>query len=497
MTAKENYELWLKKVTDEDVKKGLLAMKDDEKRIENCFYKDLEFGTGGLRGELGAGSNCLNVYTIRKVTQGIANSMKHYGMKTACCSCDSRNYSDVFKATVAEVFAENGIKTYITTELMPTPFLSFITRYYKADMGVMITASHNPYTDNGIKVINRFGEKLDDRTAALIEDYIDGDLSPLGFPGDELPLATGEKIGRIIDHVAGRNRYIGYLISLASNSYRDLRIGIDCSNGAAWNIAPSVFGALGARLYIIDDTPDGLNINRDCGSTHIENLRQAVRAQKLDIGFAFDGDADRCIAVDGGGNVVDGDKIMYILAQRLRRRGMLADDTVVATVMSNSGFFKSLERAGMKCVQTAVGDRFVYERMQKDGYSIGGEQSGHIILRKYATTGDGILTAIMLTEEVCDRKTPLAELAAPVTLYPQYTVNIKVKDKDAVMTDRRVTEALNRVNALIGGNGRVLLRKSGTEPVIRVMTETEALGKCKEYANIVADAIKAGGYGIE
>lgn len=459
------------------------------------------FGTDGFRGEANITLTSMQAYRVGRFLGWYYSSplsgAVHGGHRVRIViGKDTRRSSYMLEYSIVAGITASGADAYML-HVTTTPSVSYVTRQEDFDCGVMITASHNPYTDNGIKVINRFGEKLDDRTAALIEDYIDGDLSPLGFPGDELPLATGEKIGRIIDHVAGRNRYIGYLISLASNSYRDLRIGIDCSNGAAWNIAPSVFGALGARLYIIGDTPDGLNINRDCGSTHIENLRQAVRAQKLDIGFAFDGDADRCIAVDGGGNVVDGDKIMYILAQRLRRRGMLADDTVVATVMSNSGFFKSLERAGMKCVQTAVGDRFVYERMQKDGYSIGGEQSGHIILRKYATTGDGILTAIMLTEEVCDRKTPLAELAAPVTLYPQYTVNIKVKDKDAVMTDRCVTEALNRVNALIGGNGRVLLRKSGTEPVIRVMTETEALGKCKEYANIVADAIKAGGYGIE
>ena len=353
----------------------------------------------------------------------------------------------------------------------------------------MITASHNPYYDNGIKVINRFGEKLDDETTALIEAYIDGDLKTLGVTGDDLPLATAERIGCIIDYSSGRNRYVGYLISLASHSYKDLKIGLDCANGASWMIAKSVFGALGAQTVVIGAEPDGLNVNEKCGSTHIDKLARVVKEQHLDFGFAFDGDADRCIAVDNEGNIVDGDKMLYILAKRLKSRGMLNRDTVVATVMSNSGFVKSLENAGLKCVQTAVGDRFVYECMQDKGYDLGGEQSGHIIIKKYATTGDGILTAIMLTEEICDSKLSLKELCDPVKVYPQHLRNIRVKSKEAVLKNEEVLAEMKKVEEEIGGSGRILLRKSGTEPVIRVMAEYEDIEKCKEFVDRVSEVI--------
>jgi phosphoglucosamine mutase len=364
------------------------------------------------------------------------------------------------------------------------------------DCGIMITASHNPFYDNGIKVINRYGEKLDDETTALIEAYLDGHLGLLGIEGDDLPLAVGDKVGSIHDHISGRNRYIGYLISVASNSYKKLRIGLDCANGASWSIARAVFGALGAQLYVIGDEPDGLNVNKDCGSTHIENLAKLVREKHLDVGFAFDGDCDRCLAIDENGNVVDGDKIMYLLAKRLKSRGMLNDNTIVATVMSNSGFVSSLNKIGINCVQTKVGDRFVYECMQEKGYAIGGEQSGHIILKKYATTGDGILTAIMVTEEICDSKSSLSTLVEEVMVYPQYLVNVRVSDKDEVMNDKSVLAAVKEVEALIDGNGRVLLRPSGTEPLIRVMTECETEEKCHEYADIIVKAIVDGGYKI-
>jgi phosphoglucosamine mutase len=358
----------------------------------------------------------------------------------------------------------------------------------------MITASHNPFYDNGIKVINRYGEKMDDNTVAYIEDYLDGDLSEFGVTGDDLPLATKAAIGRIIDYASGRNRYIAYLISLASHSYKDLRIGLDCANGASWMIAKSVFGALGAQVKVIGDTPDGENVNMGCGSTHIENLCQLVRENHLDLGFAFDGDCDRCIAVDGNGNEVDGDKMLYILGKRLKSRGMLNNDTVVATIMSNSGFINSLEKAGMKCVQTDVGDRFVYESMQQNDFSLGGEQSGHIILKKYATTGDGLLTAIMITEEVCDSKRSLVELAAPVKLYPQITKNIRVKDKETTLNDEAVLNEKKAVEELINGKGRVLLRKSGTEPVVRVMVESEE--NCEEYVDRLVDFIVKRGHSV-
>ena len=350
--------------------------------------------------------------------------------------------------------------------------------------------------DNGIKVINKFGEKLDDETTALIEAYIDGNMSALGVQGEDLPLAHRDRIGQIIDYVSGRNRYVGYLISVASNSYKNLRIGLDCANGASWSIAKAVFDALGAQTIIIGNRPDGLNVNNGCGSTHIEKLCALVKEQHLDVGFAFDGDADRCIAVDENGNVVDGDAMMYVLANRLKARGMLNKNTVVATVMSNSGFFASLKKLGIECDQTKVGDRFVYESMQNNDFSLGGEQSGHIILKKYATTGDGILTAIMIAEEMCDRKMSLATLTEGLMLYPQYLINLRVKDKAAVMNDSEVLKAKDDVEKLIDGNGRALLRESGTEPVIRVMIEAETQELCEKYANMIADVIKERGHTV-
>lgn len=376
-----------------------------------------------------------------------------------------------------------------------TPSVSYVTRQDEFDCGIMITASHNPFYDNGIKVINRYGEKLDDNTTALIEAYIDGDLKALGVSGSDLPLAVRERLGCIVDYVSGRNRYLGYLISLASNSYKKLRIGLDCANGASWMLAKSVFGALGAQTMVIGDEPDGLNINNGCGSTHIDKLCHLVKENHLDLGFAFDGDADRCIAVDEYGNVADGDAMLYILGKRLKAKGMLNDNTVVATIMSNSGFVKSLEDAGIKCAQTTVGDRFVYECMQQNDYALGGEQSGHIILKKYATTGDGILTAIMIAEEICDSKLSLSELTEPIKLYPQYTKNVRVKDKAAVRADEEVLDALWQIEKLINGNGRVLLRESGTEPVIRIMIESENERKCVEYAEHIANIIIERGHG--
>jgi phosphoglucosamine mutase len=358
----------------------------------------------------------------------------------------------------------------------------------------MITASHNPYYDNGIKVINRHGEKLDDNTTALIEAYIDGDLKSLGVCGNDLPLAHRERIGCIVDYVAGRNRYVGYLISVAAHSYKELKIGLDCANGASWMIAKNVFDALGAQTVVIGAEPDGLNVNNGCGSTHIENLCKLVKEQHLDVGFAFDGDADRCIAVDENGNVVDGDSMLYILATRLKARDMLDHNTIVATIMSNSGLFAALKEAGIDCVQTSVGDRFVYECMQDKGYRLGGEQSGHIILKKYATTGDGLLTAIMIAEEMRDRKSPLSKLAEPVKLYPQLTKNIRVKDKSAVMMDSDVQAELKAVDALINGKGRALLRQSGTEPVIRIMIESESEELCESYADRIANVIINNGH---
>ena len=459
------------------------------------------FGTDGFRGETNVDLTSLQAYKVGRFL-GWYFSSKLSGCTKAgyrpriVIGKDTRRSSYMLEYSIVAGITASGADVYML-HVTTTPSVSYVTRQDEFDCGIMITASHNPFYDNGIKIINSYGEKFDDETTALIEAYLDGDLAALGVVGDDLPLAKRAKIGCIHDYVSGRNRYIGYLISVASNSYKNLRIGLDCANGASWNIAGAVFGALGAQLYIIGAEPNGVNINEGCGSTHPEELQRLVREKHLDIGFAFDGDGDRCIAIDGNGNVVDGDAIIYILGKRLKRRGMLNEDTVVATVMSNSGFVASLEKVGIKCVQTTVGDRFVYECMQNNGYSIGGESSGHIVIKKYATTGDGLLTAIMIAEEVCDTKMSLAQLAEPITFYPQYTRNVRVKDKAAAASDKNVLQALRSVEKQIGGNGRALIRQSGTEPVVRVMVESETLEACKAYAEIVARAILDGGHGVE
>ena len=409
---------------------------------------------------------------------------------------DTRRSSYMLEYSIVAGITASGADAYML-HVTTTPSVSFVTRQDEFDCGIMITASHNPYYDNGIKVINRYGEKLDDDTTRLIEAYIDGDLKALNVNSDDLPLAIRDKVGQIIDYVSGRNRYVGYLISLASNSYKKLKIGLDCANGASWMIADNVFSALGAKTTVIGAEPDGLNVNKNCGSTHLEKICALVKEKHLDLAFAFDGDADRCIAIDENGNIIDGDAIMYILAKRLKARNMLYANTVVATVMSNSGFVKSLNEVGINCEETAVGDRFVYECMQKNGYSLGGEQSGHIILKKYATTGDGILTAIMLTEELCDSKSSLSKLSEQVILYPQKTINIRVKDKAAVITDREVLKEKAEIESLIGENGRILIRKSGTEPVIRVMAEAETKEQCENYVERLKNKIIERGHSVD
>ena len=397
------------------------------------------FGTDGFRGEANVTLTSMQAYRVGRFLGW------YYSSKLSGCTKpgyrprivigkDTRRSSYMLEYSIVAGITASGADAYML-HVITTPGFSYVTRKDEFDCGIMITASHNPYYDNGIKVINAYGEKLDDATTALIEAYIDGDLKTLGVNGDDLPLAQRSKIGCIHDYSAGRNRYIGYLISLASNSYKNLRIGLDCANGASWNIAGAVFSALGAQIYVIGDEPDGLNCNEGCGSTHLEPLKKLVREKHLDLGFAFDGDADRCIAVDENGNEVDGDAMIYVLGKRLKMRGTLEDNTVVTTIMSNSGFVASLEEIGIKCVQTKVGDRFVYECMQNNNYAIGGEQTGHIIVKKYATTGDGILSAILLAEEICDSKTSLAKLVEPIKFYPQHLQNVRVKDKEAVLAD--------------------------------------------------------------
>ncbi len=463
--------------------------------------KNKYFGTDGFRGEANLNLTSMQAYKVGRFLGW------YYASELSGCSKpgyrprivigkDTRRSSYMLEYSIVAGITASGADAYML-HVTTTPSVSYVTRQDEFDCGIMITASHNPYYDNGIKIINRYGEKLDDKTTALIEAYLDGDIKALGLSQGDLPLALREKIGCIVDYVSGRNRYVGYLISLASNSYKNLKIGLDCANGASWMIAKSVFGALGAQTVVIGTEPDGLNVNDGCGSTHVEKLCALVREQHLDLGFAFDGDCDRCIAVDGTGKVIDGDMMLYVLGKRLKSRGMLNDNTVVATVMSNSGFVASLKDAGIKCVQTTVGDRFVYECMQENDYCLGGEQSGHIILKKYATTGDGLLTAIMITEEICDSKLPLEKLAEPVKLYPQHMKNIRVKDKAAVLSDKAVLAELKEVEKLIDGKGRALLRQSGTESVIRVMIESESKEKCVEYAERIANAIIKGGHGVE
>ena len=460
--------------------------------------KNKYFGTDGFRGEANLNLTSMHAYKVGRFLGW------YYSSKLSGCAStgyrpkivigkDTRRSSYMLEYSIVAGITASGADAYML-HVTTTPSVSYVTRQDEFDCGIMITASHNPFYDNGIKVINKYGEKLDDETTALIEAYIDGNLSALGVQGDDLPLAHRERIGEIVDYSAGRNRYVGYLISVASNSYKKLRIGLDCANGASWMIAKSVFDALGAQTVVIGNEPNGLNVNNGCGSTHIENLCNLVKEQHLDVGFAFDGDADRCIAVDENGNVIDGDAMMYILANRLKSRDMLNGNTVVATVMSNSGFFASLKKLGIECDQTKVGDRFVYESMQNNNFSLGGEQSGHIILKKYATTGDGILTAIMLAEEMCDKKMSLAKLSENLMLYPQHLVNLRVKSKADVMNDSEVLAAKDEVNKLIDGNGRALLRESGTEPVIRIMIEAETNELCVEYAEMIAKVIRERGH---
>ncbi len=459
------------------------------------------FGTDGFRGEANDTLTSMQAYKVGRFlgwyfSSRLSGCARPGYRPRIVIGKDTRRSSYMLEYSIVAGITASGADAYML-HVTTTPSVSYVTRMDEFDCGIMVTASHNPYYDNGIKVINSRGEKLDDETTALIEAYIDGDLAALGITGEDLPLAQRASIGCIHDYSAGRNRYIGYLISVASNSYKKLKIGLDCANGASWYIANAVFSALGAQTYVVGNEPDGLNINEGCGSTHIENLQKLVREKHLDIAFAFDGDADRCLAVDEKGNLVDGDAIIYILGKRLKAKGTLNDNTVVMTVMSNSGFVSSLEKIGIKCVQTAVGDRFVYECMQDNDYAIGGEQSGHIIMKKYATTGDGILTAIMVAEEICDSKNTLSKLVEPIKLYPQYLQNVRVNDKRAVVEDENVKKEVEAVEKLINNKGRILLRQSGTEPVIRVMVEAESYEKCIEYTQRVIKAIENGGYSIE
>ena len=395
----------------------------------------------------------------------------------------------MFEYSLVAGLTASGADAYLL-HVTTTPSVSYVVRTEDFDCGIMISASHNPYYDNGIKVINGKGEKLEESVIEKIEEYLDGKTG-------EIPLAINEDIGCTVDYAAGRNRYVGYLISLAIHSYKGVRVGLDCANGSAWMIAKNVFDALGAKTYVINNEPNGININTNCGSTHIEGLQNYVVEKGLDVGFAFDGDADRCLCVDEKGNLVDGDKILYLAGKYMKERGELANNTVVTTVMSNFGLYKAFDSIGIDYEKTAVGDKYVYENMVTNGHKIGGEQSGHIIFSNYATTGDGILTAIKVMEVMLSKKMPLSELADPVKIYPQLLKNVRVADKKAAREDADVQAAVDAVTEALGDTGRILVRESGTEPVIRVMVEAESDAICKKYVDQVVAVLQEKGHVVK
>ena len=441
------------------------------------------FGTDGFRGEANVG---LTVNHAFKVGRFLGNFYGKEHKAKIVIGKDTRRSSYMFEYALAAGLTASGADAYLL-HVTSTPSVSYVVRTEEFDCGIMISASHNPFYDNGIKIINGNGYKLEAEVENLIEEYIDKET-------DDIPLATGGNIGRTVDYVLGRNRYLGYLISLPTKSFKDIRVGLDCANGSAHQIATAVFNALGAKTYVINAEPDGTNINTDCGSTHIEKLQEFVKANKLDIGFAYDGDADRCLAVDENGKLIDGDAILYICGSYLKNKGELNGNKVVTTIMSNMGLYKAFDEIEIGYEKTDVGDKYVSENMVINGYSLGGEQSGHIIFSKYATTGDGVLTSLKLMDAMIGSKRKISELAEGFKIYPQLLVNLKVTDKELVMNDDKVLEAKVKAEAGLNGAGRVLLRKSGTEPLIRVMVEAETDKQCKETADKIINVIKLSGY---
>ena len=449
------------------------------------------FGTDGFRGEAGKTLTSAHAYKIGRFL-GWYYSEDGTKKVTVAIGKDTRLSSYMLEYALVAGLTTSGADAYML-HVTTTPSVSYVVHQDSFSCGVMISASHNPFYDNGIKLVNAQGEKMDDRTLEKIELYLDSKLQELGVEGNDLPMASGSEIGKVVDYSAGRNRYIGYLISLSAHSFKHLRVGLDCANGSSWMIAKSVFDALGATTSVIGAQPNGVNINEGVGSTHIEHLAKFVKENELDMGFAFDGDADRCIAVDEHGNVVNGDHILYIFGKTMKDEGILTNNTVVTTIMSNMGLYKALSEAGIDYAQTTVGDRYVYENMVNFGNCVGGEQSGHIILSKYATTGDGILTAIKLAEACLSAKQTLSKLAEPVKMFPQVLKNIRVADKSAVREDAEVQKAVERISKELDGTGRILLRESGTEPLIRVMAEAESTDICEKYVDEVIALIKSRG----
>lgn len=440
------------------------------------------FGTDGFRGEANV---VLTVEHAFKVGRYLGWYFGQDHKARIVIGKDTRRSSYMFEYALAAGLTASGADAYLL-HVTTTPSVSYVVRTEDFDCGLMISASHNPYYDNGIKVINSEGHKMDAEVEAKIEAYIDGEI-------DEIPLATKENIGRTVDYAAGRNRYIGHLISLATRSFKDMRVGLDCANGSASSVAKSVFDALGAKTYVINNEPNGVNINTNCGSTHIEVLQEYVKEKHLNIGFAYDGDADRCIAVDENGNVVDGDRIIYVCGKYLMEQGKLKDNTVVTTIMSNLGLYKACDKIGMKYEQTAVGDKYVYENMLKNGYVLGGEQSGHIIFSKHARTGDGILTSLMVMEAIIEKKQTLGTLADEVKIFPQLLKNVRVKDKKTALDNAAVQAAVEKTAEELGTDGRILVRESGTEPVIRVMVEAASNEICEKYVDSVVKVIESEG----
>ena len=444
------------------------------------------FGTDGFRGEANVTLTVEDAYKVGRFLGW------YYGQKNEGERCrvvigkDTRRSSYMFEYSLVAGLTASGADVYLL-HVTTTPSVSYVVRTEEFNCGIMISASHNPFYDNGIKVINERGEKLEEDVITEIEKYLDGEMG-------EIPYATRENIGRTEDFAAGRNRYIGYLISIPTRSFKNKKVGLDCANGSASAIAKNVFDALGAETHVINNNPDGLNINTNCGSTHIEGLQKYVVENGLDVGFAYDGDADRCLAVDSEGNLVDGDKIMYICGKYMKEQGSLVNNTVVTTIMSNFGLYKALEREGIRFEKTAVGDKYVYENMSQNGHCLGGEQSGHIIFSKHATTGDGILTSLKVMEVMLEKKESLKKLADEIEIYPQVLKNVRVHDKKEAQDDADVQAEVAKVAEALGDTGRILLRQSGTEPVVRVMVEAETDEICEKYVDQVIEVMKAKGH---
>ena len=457
------------------------------------------FGTDGFRGEANVNLTADHAFRVGRFLGWYYTQLKRRsgadGPAKIVIGKDTRRSSYMFEYSLVGGLVASGADAYLL-HVTTTPSVAYVCRTEDFDCGIMISASHNPYYDNGIKLINSFGEKMDENTISLVEGYLDGNLEAFGRVWEELPLAKRDQIGRTVDYVAGRNRYIGYLISLGMYSFKGLKVGLDCANGASWNIAKNVFDALGARTYVINNNPDGYNINTNAGSTHIENLQKFVLDNGLDVGFAYDGDADRCLCVDEKGNVITGDHILYIYGRYMKERGKLLGNTVVTTVMSNFGLYKAFDELGIDYAKTKVGDKYVYEYMMNNGCRIGGGQSGHIIFSKYASTGDGILTSLKMMEVMMARKKTMSQLCEGLTIYPQVLKNVRVTDKALAQGDPEVQAAVADVAARLGDSGRILVRESGTEPVIRVMVEAQSHEICEEYVAAVVDTIRRRGHAV-